>query len=312
MGCADYKEAFTATKMSVYAVIYGYTIEDFESIGTEQSDRTYNAIRTILEKVNEEGGNPLSSAITITEETSNWKQDENNKNYVYKIMKVTSEGIINKYNVYLGETYPEGTLITDTNNNFRESFSRDEAFKVAIPIKELKKDGVINIRVIGDVKTDPVYLGETLQPGTQDYAVTKIEMEEGEGYKNIKFSGNETKIRIIKKSEKGDNLSNAIFELLDANKKVIKSNLVTDANGEILIENLIPGKYYIKEKMPPEGYQKYEKLIEINVKFNEELNVTIRNSKEEEPIVEVERNFLEISSVEEKMEPQIKLPKTGM
>ena len=223
-------------------------------------------------------------------------------------MSVKSEGEIKKYNVYLGENFPEGTLITDKNNNYRENFGDGEEFKVSIPIKELEADGQINLRVVGQIKTNPIYIGETQIPGTQDYAVTKIEMEDGEGYKNLTYSNNETKIRIIKKSENEENLKNAVFELFDENKNIIMTNLITDENGEILIKDLIPGKYYIKEKIPPEGYENYEKFIEVNVKFNEELTVTVRNSKEEEPIVEIERDFLEISNIEE----QIKLPKTGM
>lgn len=308
LNCADYKEAFTATKMAVYAVIYGYTIDNFESLGTEESDRTYNAIKTILENVNKTGGDPVSANINIIENTVNWTQDATNKNYVYKIMSVKSEGEIKKYNVYLGENFPEGTLITDKNNNYRENFGDGEEFKVSIPIKELEADGQINLRVVGQIKTNPIYIGETQIPGTQDYAVTKIEMEDGEGYKNLTYSNNETKIRIIKKSENEENLKNAVFELFDENKNIIMTNLITDENGEILIKDLIPGKYYIKEKIPPEGYENYEKFIEVNVKFNEELTVTVRNSKEEEPIVEIERDFLEISNIEE----QIKLPKTGM
>lgn len=308
LNCADYKEAFTATKMAVYAVIYGYTIDNFESLGTEESDRTYNAIKNILENVNETGENPISPNISIIENTANWTQDTTNKNYVYKIMSAKSEGQIKKYNVYLGENFPEGTLITDKNNNYRESFGEGEEFKISIPIKALKADGQINLRVIGKVKTNPIYVGETQIPGTQDYAVTRIEMEDGEGYKNLAYSNNETKIRIIKKSETGEKLKNAVFELFDEDKNIVMSNLFTDENGEILIRDLIPGKYYIKEKFPPEGYENYEKFIEVNVKFNEELSITVKNSKAEEPIVEIERDFLEISNLEE----QIKLPKTGM
>lgn len=86
------------------------------------------------------------------------------------------------------------------------------------------------------------------------------------------------------------------------------SNLATNENGEIVIENLIPGRYYIKEIVAPAGYKNYDKSIEVNVKFNEELSVIIKNSEEDEPIVEIERDFIEINSIEE----EIKLPKTGM
>lgn len=307
LNCNNYKEAFTATKMAVYSALYGYTIDNFEPIG-EEGQRTWNALKMILEKVENSTDKPLSSNITIIDDTQNWKQDENNKNNVYKLMSVKAQSTIKKYNIYLGENYPEGTIITDKNNNYRESFSEGEQFKISIPIKELDKEGIINLKVTGEVKTNPIYLGESLDKNNQDYAITQIETEKGIGEKNIKYSDNKTTLKIVKKDENNNSLENAIFELLDENKNVIKTNLRTDINGEIYIKNLIPGRYYIREVEAPEGYISYNQFIEVNVKFNEELSVIIKNSKEEEPTIEIDRDFIEINSIE----PEIKLPKTGM
>lgn len=307
LNCENYKEAYAATKMAVYSMIYNYTIDNFEPIG-EAGQRTYNAIKTILENANNSSEKPLSSNINLVENTQYWTQDENNKNYVYKIISAKAESSINKYSVYLGENYPEGTLITDKNNNYKESFSGNEEFKISIPIKQLKENGIINLKVEGELKTNPIYLGESLDPNNQDYAITQIETEQGTGEKNLSYSDNKTKIKIIKKDEDGNNLKNAVFELLDENNNTIMSNLATNENGEIEVGDLIPGRYYIQEIVAPAGYQNYNKKIEVNVKFNEELSVIIKNSKEEDTIVEVERNLIEVSSLEE----QIKLPKTGM
>ena len=73
----------------------------------------------------------------------------------------------------------------------------------------------------------------------------------------------------------------------------------------------MPGRYYIREIKEPEGYIKYNQDIEINLKFNEELSVIIKNQKEEEPTIEIERDFIEINSIEPEIELP-KLPKTGM
>ncbi len=307
LNCENYKEAYTATKMAVYAMLYNYTIDNFEPIG-EAGQRTYKAIKTILENANNSLEKPFSSNINIIEQTENWTQDENNKNNVYKLIRVKAESIIKKYNVYLGENYPEGIAITDKNNNYKESFIGDEEFKISVPIKQLKENGIINLKVVGELENNPIYIGESLNPNNQDYAITKISTEEGIGEKNLSYSDNKTKIRIIKKDEENNNLKNAVFELLDQNKNTIMSNLATNENGEIVIENLIPGRYYIKEIVAPAGYKNYDKSIEVNVKFNEELSVIIKNSEEDEPIVEIERDFIEINSIEE----EIKLPKTGM
>lgn len=307
LGCENHKEAFAATKMAVYSMLYNYTIDDFEPIG-EAGQRTYEAIKNILEKANNSTEKPNSSNLYIIETTENWKQDENNKNNVYKLMKVTAESSIKKYNVYLDGEYSEGVLITDRNNNHRESFSGAEEFKVSIPIKELNDNGYMNIKVLADLESNPIYIGESLDPNNQDYAITQIKIEEGLGEKKLTYSDNETKIKIIKKDEAGNRLKNAVFELLDENKNPVMTNLATNENGEIIIEDLIPGKYYIQEIIAPAGYENYNKSIEVNVKFNEELSVVINNLREEEPLVEIERNFIEVSTIKE----QIKLPKTGM
>lgn len=307
LNCENYKEAYAATKMAVYAMLYNYTIDNFEPIG-EAGQRTYNAIKTILENANNSLEKPLSSNINIIEQTENWSQDENNKNNVYKIVKVKAESSIKKYNVYLDGNYPEGTVITDKNNNYKESFLGEEEFKISVPIKQLKENGIINLKVVGMLENNPIYIGESLNPNNQDYAITQINIEEGIGEKNLLYSDNKTKIKIIKEDEENNNLKNAVFELLDQNKNTIMNNLATNENGEIIIENLIPGRYYIKEIVAPAGYKNYDKTIEVNVKFNEELSVIIKNSKEDEPIVEIERDFIEINSIEE----EIKLPKTGM
>ena len=87
------------------------------------------------------------------------------------------------------------------------------------------------------------------------------------------------------------------------------SELYTNEEGEININDILPGRYYIKETKAPEGYENYEQFIQIDVKFNEEITAIVRNSKEEEDTtVEIDRNFIEVSTIK----PQIKLPKTGM
>lgn len=307
LNCENYKEAFAATKMAVYSVLYNYTEDTFEPIG-EEGQRTLNALKNILEKVNNSTEKPFSSNIIVREDEEKWQQDETDKNYVYKLMSVKAESSIKKYNIYLGKNYPEGIKITDKNNNYRESFSENEQFKISISIKELKSEGTINLKVIGQLKSSPIYIGESSDPNNQNYAITQIETENGEGEKNINYSDNKTTIKIIKYDEENNTLKNATFEILNEDKKIIETNLNTNDNGEIYVKNLIPGKYYIREIKAPEGYENYNQLIEINVKFNEELSVIVKNSKEKEPTIEIDRNFMEVSSIKQ----ELKLPKTGM
>ena len=73
--------------------------------------------------------------------------------------------------------------------------------------------------------------------------------------------------------------------------------------GKIVLENLIPGTYYLKETKTIDGYELYTELIEIKVELNEEVVVTVNNKKEEKPTIEKGK----ITNYQAK-----KLPVTGM
>ena len=125
---------------------------------------------------------------------------------------------------------------------------------------------------------------------------------------NVKLNKNETKIIIIKQdSETKERLEGVEFELLDENKKVVYANLKTDKEGKIVVENLVPGKYYLKETNTLNDYDMYRDLISLNVSLNERFTVTINNNKKDIPKIEVTENELTTSNKEIK-----KLPVTGM
>ena len=82
-------------------------------------------------------------------------------------------------------------------------------------------------------------------------------------------------------------------------------NLKTDNKGEIYISNLIPGTYYLKETNTKDGYIIQENLIEFAVKLNQKLTITVNNSLEEKPEINIEEKEMEATVIK-------KLPKTGM
>ena len=56
--------------------------------------------------------------------------------------------------------------------------------------------------------------------------------------------------------------------------------------GKIEIENVLPGKYYVKETQAVEGYMPVEELTEVEVNFNEEAIVKISTKKIQKDIDE--------------------------
>ena len=76
--------------------------------------------------------------------------------------------------------------------------------------------------------------------------------------------------------------------------------VTTDEKGLIILDKILPGKYYIKEVKAPEGFEKNEEILEVDVNLNEKIEITITNSK------------IVIEPVQEIQEEVKKLPVTGM
>lgn len=305
MGCNTVGEAFMATKMAVYSVLYNYTINDFSPIG-EAGTRTWNALNNILLKVNDGENTQISSNLNIVEESTEWKENANMPGCISKDFYIKPDGPMNTYNV-VKEKVTEGTIITDLNDTPRQEFKSNEKFRVTMPINELSDGGNMKIKAFGNVETKPIFIGRASNTNNQDYAITGITYENGSGEKMVYYEKNKTKIKIVKKDETGKKaLENAIFQLLDKDKKVVILEIKTNERGEAILENVLPGTYYIKEIQAPTGYILYNGYIEITPKFNEELTITIKNTKEEIPNIEITENNLEVKNAIKK------LPKTGM
>ena len=305
MGCNTVGEAFMATKMAVYSVLYNYTINDFSPIG-EAGTRTWNALNNILLKVNDGENTQISSNLSIVEESTEWKENTNMPGCISKDFYVKPDGPMNTYNI-VKEKVTEGTIITDINDIPRQEFKSNEKFRVTMPINELSDGGNIKIKAFANVETKPIFVGRAPNTNNQDYAITGITYEHGSGEKMVYYEKNKTKIKIVKKDETGKKaLENAVFQLLDKDKKVVISEIKTNEKGEAILENVLPGTYYIKEIQAPTGYILYNGYIEIKPKFNEELTITIKNTKEEVPNIEITENKLEVKNTIKK------LPKTGM
>lgn len=308
LGVANKEEAFTATKQAVYTYIHGNELSGYEAIG-EAGQRTLNALYKIVNDANHSNQIQISNQVEIQKLQETWQQDNINLEYVSKKYKINSPSPIDNYKITItdetGEKM-ENIKITNENNEEKEEFTPNEIFKILIPIKNMKDDKTIKINVETKIETKPILYGKALNSNFQDYALTASTYENGNGNIEDTYTKNKTKIVLIKQNEETEEKIQGVeFQLLDENKNVIYTNLQTDNKGRIEIENLIPGKYYIKETKAANGYEIYEELIEVEIKLNEEVSVTINNKKEEPPKIE------KITKKEEVYYQRI-LPVTGM
>lgn len=303
----DEQEAYIATKQAVYCYILHRGTENYEAVG-EAGKRTINALNKILENAQNSTAIPLNNAVEITTNQTKWETDELNKNYVSKTYEVSAITSITDYTVSVENIrLPEGMLITDTENKEKTEFKSNEKFKILIPIYELNTVSTFKIKVNTHMDTKPVIYGKAPGEKAQDYALTTYSYEDATGEIYDTYGKNETQIKIIKKDKNESKFLKGVeFEILNENKEVVYSNLVTDENGEIILKGIMPGKYYIKEVKTLDGYIPYEEFIEVNIKLNEKIDVTVNNYKEHKK--EVEENKTEIE-VDQNIK---KLPVTGM
>ena len=328
LGVANKEEAYIATKQAVYCHLYNRGTENY-SASSEEGIRTLNALNMILNNARSSQETKTSNIVEIMPESSTWTQDNKNKQYVSKIYSIKAIANIKDYTIELEGTLPEGTIITNIDNQIKNTFSSSEKFKILIPIQSLQNKGDFKINVKTEMKTKPALYGKTTIEGTQDYALTAYMYEESFGNLVDNYNKNETTINILKKEKDTKKvLPNAEFSILDENKEEVYTGLVTDKNGKISISQVMPGKYYIKETKAPSGYVKYKELIEVNVKLNEIANITINNIKEQKQEekntikdLEVEQEIEEKVEVEQEVVKEVqvqtvtqvkKLPKTGM
>lgn len=303
LGVKTEEEAFTATKQAVYSMLYNRNVDEYSAINTEAGHRTYNAYRNIV--LAARGSNKVyENAKFELKADKEWKKDEENK-YLYKNVEVNAN-LKSNFDIKL-----EG----DKNNIFKlekeqivgkEKDNKKEKYILKIDLKDINKFNILGKEIFknlkltatAEVETNPVYLGKEETGTRQDYAISGIRFKgKEERSLNIDIPKNETKIKIVKISKEEDKkLENVKFELFDKENKSLGIK-TTNKNGEIIYENLIPGKYYLKEIEAKEGYNKLNDLVEIEVKYGEEKEVKVNNEK----IKIIVNNKKEVK----------KLPKTG-
>lgn len=306
LGVMNKEEAFTATKQAIYCYIHGNNPDDYGAIG-EAGERTLNAMKKIISDAQNSSETKISSTLTINKNNDEWKQDENEKNYLSKTYTISAGATIEKYKITLTKENSQdlgGLKLTDTSNQERTEFSPNEKFKILIPIKNMTEAGSFNIQVEAKVKTKPVLYGTAPNSEYQDYALTAATYEDGIGRAQDEYAKNETKIIIIKKDQEEEIVLEGVeFELLNEKKETVYTGLKTNSEGKIVLENLIPGVYYLRETKAIDGYQANDEDIKLKIELNEEIMITVNNIKEEKPKVETTKT----SSKEVK-----RLPVTGM
>ena len=299
LGVADEDEAYIATKQAVYCYIYNRGTENYSPIG-DAGNRVINAINTILENSKKSTESFENQNIEIIKDDV-WQVEKNQ--YISKQFQVKSNINISKLTISL-ENQPNGTKITNLENQEKSEFNSNEKFKISIPISSLEKSGQFKIKIQTQMETKPIFFGKAPSADLQDYALTAYSYEDVDTELMQDYEKNNTKIIIEKQdSETQETLKGAKFEILNEEKEIIKV-VETNENGQIILEKIMPGRYYIREIQAPEEYEINSELLEIEIQMNEEKILEIKNKK----IIIPEEPKIEETPIIEKP----KLPVTGM
>lgn len=162
-----------------------------------------------------------------------------------------------------------------------------------------------------------------LTAANENYALTSAVYENIEEIMLDTYLKNTTSLKIIKRDKETHKKLNYVeFEVLDKNKQTIYTNLKTNADGEITLNNILPGTYYIRETKAKYGYIKHSELTKIEIKLNEKAIIEFENIKKSKPNITINEKEIKVSyEEEEKQKENInkekstiikKLPVTGM
>lgn len=263
LGCDNIEQAYMATQEAIYTIIDNKNIDRYISYN-EAGKNVINAIKIIL-------NSSLSSDKIINMESihNEWKEEGEylTKQYRLNILRQIYNSSI--------EIEENNIFVTDINGAEKVEFADGDIIKIMIPKNAQLQN--LNIKFKGQLQENGGYIcsdnnGKEYLYVQKDYynieTVKKIQIKE---LLNIKIvnKDNDTKEPIVGNQ----------FELYKYNN-LIKDNLVTDAKGEILIENLPKAVYNLRQTSVIEGYTKISSSIEINLEETNKLaTINVNNSK---------------------------------
>ena len=149
---------------------------------------------------------------------------------------------------------------------------------IVISAGEELKEGTINLRRAGSLYDNSIEFfyssssQNVVKRGNIDSIDFEIKIKVQEGKITVNKVNNESQL-----SSTSAELDGAIFELLDSDMNFLKESIVKD--NIAIFNNLSFGKYYVREKVPGNGYYLNEEVYEVIIDENEvEKEITIGNN----------------------------------
>ena len=300
LGVENDQDAFVATKQAIYSVMYGWDVNSHFRGADERGWKIVNAINTITNNARNGTETPNKSNVLEIKQVGEFKKENNN--YYSQEYSVKESVDMSNYIVTQIENFPEGTMVTDLNNNPKTEFLPNQNFKILIPKNKILDDFEGTIKINGRVKTYPVFYGASYDENLQDYALTYDAYETIGEEITMRVNAYKSKITVIKKdSETNKPIENVEFNVKYKDGTQI-GNFKTDKNGTITISNLKQGTIIFKEIKTQQQYVLDGTEKEIIIEYDEEKIIEIKNNRKKGNItikkVDKDDNTINLSGVE--------------
>lgn len=266
LGVSTDYEAYYATKMAVWATVHdNYSnLRDWQANG-EHNEPVLQAMKSLVAK-GQENQYVYATWLAVNPATPSAVDDGE---YLTQEYTIKSNVEINNFRVVLDGDVPEGTKITDANDNEKDTFDGSETnIKIKIPKTGENRNGSFRVIVKGKLENKAVMFGLSHDAQKQDYYVAPLPSYNGDSWADVIYTevtgtdieepdnpdipeakGSLQILKVASGTTKG--LAGAVFKV-EVDGKTI-GHYVTDKNGEIQIDD-ISGTVSITEEVPPLGY----------------------------------------------------------
>lgn len=277
LGVENDQDAFVATKQAIYSVMYNWDVGTRYRGADERGWQIVEAIKSIVNNARNGTDTPNKTNILKIEKVGELKKES--AEYYSQEFKVNNTVEMTDYIITDIQNLPEGSYSTDINNIPKIKFSNKENFKIFIPTNKILENIEGNIKIMGKLKTYPVFYGESFDEQHQDYALTYDAFENISAEAILKINAYKSKLKIYKTdSETNKPIEGVEFNFKYDNETNI-GNYKTDKNGIIEINNLRQGKIVITEIKTQNQYILDENKREIILEYECEKEVKIENSR---------------------------------
>ncbi|WP_077307240.1 SpaA isopeptide-forming pilin-related protein [Terribacillus halophilus] len=165
-------------------------------------------------------------------------------------------------------------LVNDQGDTVKEELVTNDAGQILIDDLKPGTYQLIETKAPAGYNLDATPINVTVEKGQQDaVAVTAVnELTRGS--------------IVLEKADAADSsnlLEGAEFNLVDTAGNIVKEELVTDANGQIIVEDLKPGTYQFIETKAPTGYELDSTPIDVTVEKGQTEPVVVTAVNEQTP-----------------------------